>query len=172
MILLGLGSNMGDREQNLQQSLQLLAADGKVKIEKLSSIYETSPFGVTDQADFLNMVVRVKTHLAPAELLAKCLEVEQVMGRIRTRHWGPRIIDIDLLIYDDIQMQSETLTLPHPGIVFRTFVLVPMRDVAPKLQLEDGPIVEVLVSSFSASREHEVRLWRIVDWDSSRKCFV
>lgn len=172
MILLGLGSNMGDREQNLQQSLRLLEADGKVKIEKLSSIYETVPFGVRDQADFLNMVIRVQTSLAPIDLLAKCLKVEQVMGRIRTRHWGPRVIDIDLLIYDDVKMESETLKLPHPGILHRAFVLIPLRDVAPSLPLKDGRIVEALVSGLSANSVREVQHWKNVNWDSSRKCFV
>ena len=172
MILLGLGSNMGDREQKLQQALQLLEADGKVKIEKLSSIYETAPFGVTDQADFLNMVVRVQTSLAPAELLAKCLEVEQVMGRIRTRHWGPRVIDIDLLIYDDVQIVSETLMLPHPGILRRAFVLIPLRDVASSLPLKDGRTVEALALGLSANSAREVQHWKNVNWDSSKKCFV
>lgn len=172
MILLGLGSNMGEREQNLQQALQLLEADGKVKIAKLSSIYETAPFGVTEQADFLNMVVRVETSLAPSELLAKCLEVEQVMGRIRTRRWGPRVIDIDLLIYDDVKMTSETLTLPHPGMINRAFVLIPLRDVAPSLPLKNGQVVEAWASGLSANSVQEVQHWKNVDWDSSRKCFV
>lgn len=172
MILIGLGSNMGDREQNLQQALRLLENEGGVLINKVSSIYETAPFGVMDQADFLNMAASIETHLPPEKLLQLCLKVEENMGRIRTRHWGPRIIDIDLLIYDNLHIRDESLTLPHPGIVHRSFVLVPLRDVAPQLQLADGRTVEDLVYGIAEIGKQEVRLWKDVEWDSSKKCFV
>lgn len=172
MILLGLGSNMGDREQNLQQALCLLEKDGSVRINQVSSIYETNPFGVMDQADFLNMAASVETHLAPEKLLQMCLNVEKAVGRIRTRHWGPRIIDIDLLVYDNVQMKDEALTLPHPEIARRAFVWVPLRDIMPQLQLADGRTVEELAADTTEISKQGVRLWKNIEWDSSKKCFV
>lgn len=172
MILLGLGSNMGERDKNLQQALGLLEADGTVRIDKISSIYETAPFGVTDQADFSNMVVRISTELSPEELLQKCIEVEKRMGRIRDRHWGPRIIDMDLLVYDNVQTRSEMLILPHPGIEHRAFVLIPLQEVAVRLRLPDGRTVEEMIAGSTEISEQVIRLWKKVDWDSSNKCFV
>jgi 2-amino-4-hydroxy-6-hydroxymethyldihydropteridine diphosphokinase len=172
MILLGLGSNMGEREQNLQKALGLLEEDGRVRIDKISSIYETVPFGVKDQADFLNMAALVQTCLAPEELLKKCLAAEQTMGRIRTRHWGPRIIDIDILTYNAVQMDGPELTLPHPGLVHRPFVLIPLLEIAPKLCLANGRTVEELTAAPGDVNWQEVRLYRRVGWDSFKKCFV
>ena len=172
MILIGLGSNMGEREQNLQQALGMLEADSSIRIEKISSIYETAPFGVMDQDDFLNMVVAVETELSPENLLQKCLGVENAMGRVRSRHWGPRIIDLDLLFYDAVQMQTNNLTLPHPGIGQRAFVLIPMRDVVMDVQLPGGLIIDSMLVSLMESGRQEVRLWKKVEWDSTKKCFV
>jgi len=172
MILLGLGSNIGNRELNLQKALCLLEADSNLRIDKVSSIYETAPFGVTDQADFLNMVATVVTSLSPMELLKKCLMVEDAMGRIRTRRWGPRIIDIDLLVYDNASIQDEALKLPHPGIAERAFVLVPLREVAMKLQETERSAVQELISGSAEISGQGVRLWKSVDWDSGKRCFV
>jgi len=172
MIILGLGTNLGEREQNLQQALKLLEADGKIRVDHLSSLYETAPFGVTDQPDFLNMVVSVKTDLSPQKLLHKCLHVENEMGRIRTRHWGPRVIDIDLLIFDEVQLQSEELTLPHPGILQRAFVMLPLRDLVPSLQLENGRTVMDMALEFEQFDGSGVRIQKKVEWDSAAKCFV
>ena len=172
MILIGLGSNIGEREQNLQQALGLLEMDGTIRIFKISSIYETAPFGVMDQDDFLNMVVAVETELSPENLLQKCLGVENAMGRVRSRHWGPRIIDLDLLFYDAVQMQTNNLTLPHPGIGQRAFVLIPMRDVAMDTQLQGWRTIDSMLAGVTESGEQEVRLWKKVEWDSTRKCFV
>lgn len=172
MILIGLGSNIGERDQNLRHALGMLEADSSIRIEKVSSIYETAPFGVMDQDDFLNMVVAVKTKLSPEKLLQKCLAVESAMGRVRSRHWGPRIIDLDLLIYDALQMQTDHLTLPHPGIGKRAFVMIPMRDVAVDVLLPGGLTIDSLLAGLTESGRQEVRLWKKVEWDSTRKCFV
>lgn len=172
MILLGLGSNLGEREKNLERALMLLEEDGSIWIDIVSSIYETTPFGVTDQPDFLNMAARVKTGLSPMDLLKKCLTVENEMGRIRTRHWGPRVIDIDLLVYHNIQMNQESLTLPHPGIANRPFVLIPLQDIAGQLALPEGREVAELIVKCNGPGEQGVRLWRKVEWDSLKKCFV
>ena len=172
MILIGLGSNMGERDHHLQQALGLLEMDGSIRIDKVSSLYETAPFGVTDQDEFLNMVVAVKTELSPEKLLQKCLAVENAMGRVRFRHWGPRIIDLDLLIYDAVQMQTDNLTLPHPGIEQRAFVLIPMRDVVLDIQLPGGFTIDSMLAGLTESGGQEVQLWKKVEWDSARKCFV
>jgi len=172
MIILGLGTNMGKREQNLQQALKLMTSDGDVEICQMSSIYETVPFGVTDQPDFLNMTVSVQTHLTPQELLHKCLAVEKAMGRIRTRHWGPRIIDIDLLVFEEVQLVSEELTLPHPGILQRAFVLIPLRDIAPTLSLANGRTTTEMALELENLAGPEVHRRKKVAWSSLTKCFV
>ena len=172
MIILGLGTNLGEREHNLQQALKLLVTDGTIRIDQVSSLYETAPFGVTDQPDFLNMVVSVKTDLSPKELLHKCLHVENEMGRIRTRHWGPRVIDIDLLFFDEVQLQSEELSLPHPGILQRAFVVLPLRDLVPLLRLENGRTVMDMAVEFEQLGGSGVRIQKKVEWDSVEKCFV
>lgn len=125
-----LGSNLGDKEKNLRQALALLAEQG-VKIVKVSSFIETKPYGVTDQPAFLNGVCCVETELAPLKLLELLLATEQQMGRVRLRHWGERNIDLDLLLYEDICMTGEKLTLPHPDMQNRDFVLLPLAEIAP-----------------------------------------
>lgn len=127
-----LGSNLGDRQQNLQQALKLLAEQG-IKIVKVSSFIETAPYGVTDQPAFLNGVCCVETELNPLELLELLLGTEQQMGRVRLRHWGERNIDLDLLLHEDICMTSDKLNLPHPDMQNRDFVLLPLAEIAPDL---------------------------------------
>ena len=127
-----LGSNLGDRQKNLQQALALLAEQG-VKIVRVSAFIETEPYGVTDQPAFLNGVCCVETELAPLELLELLLATEQQMGRVRLRHWGERNIDLDLLLYEDVCLTGEKLTLPHPDMQNRDFVLLPLAEIAPDL---------------------------------------
>ena len=131
-IYIALGSNLGDRAGNLARALQLLPARG-VHIRQVSDFLETRAYGVTDQPDFLNAVARVETGLAPEQLLQVLLQVEKLMGRVRKRHWGERNIDLDLLLYGDLVYQSKTLTLPHPDMLNREFVLAPLAQIAPKL---------------------------------------
>lgn len=130
MICLGLGSNLGDREGNIAAAVARLAAWPGVTVERVSSLYETAPVGYTDQPDFLNAVVRVRTTLTPRELLAACLAVERELGRERKIRWGPRTIDIDVLFFDDAVVETDELTLPHPRFHERCFVLVPLAEVA------------------------------------------
>lgn len=127
-----LGSNLGNRQQNLQQALHLLAEQG-IKIVKVSSFIETAPYGVTDQPAFLNGVCCVETGLEPLNLLEVLLGTEQQMGRVRLRHWGERNIDLDLLLYEDTCMTSDKLNLPHPDMQNRDFVLLPLAEIAPDL---------------------------------------
>ncbi|MBQ7317776.1 MAG: 2-amino-4-hydroxy-6-hydroxymethyldihydropteridine diphosphokinase [Phascolarctobacterium sp.] len=126
-----LGSNLGNREENLRTALKYLEANG-VQVVKVSTFIETEPYGVTDQPGFINAVCQVATELAPLELLRLLLSIEQEMGRVRLRRWGERNIDLDLLLYEDAVLESEELTLPHPDMHNRDFVLVPLAEIAPE----------------------------------------
>ena len=127
-----LGSNLGDKEANLRKALELLQERG-VEIVKTSTFISTEPYGVTDQPQFLNGVREVRTSLVPLALLHTLLEIEQEMGRVRLRHWGERNIDLDLLLYEDVVMDTPELKLPHPDMQNRDFVLLPLAEIAPEL---------------------------------------
>jgi 2-amino-4-hydroxy-6-hydroxymethyldihydropteridine diphosphokinase len=130
-IYLGLGTNLGDRGANLQAALEALPP--KVTLLAQSPIYQTPPWGYTDQADFLNMVVAANTRLRPRQLLRYVKKIEKLVGRTATFRWGPREIDIDILFYDDLNYTSRKLTIPHPRVHERAFMLVPLADLAPHL---------------------------------------
>jgi 2-amino-4-hydroxy-6-hydroxymethyldihydropteridine diphosphokinase len=143
---LGLGSNAGDRLENLRAAADALLAHG-VEVVASSSVYETEPQGeVLDQPDFLNACLAFETELGPEELLIVCKEVEHSLGRARggVRH-GPRLIDVDLLLLGDLEYRSERLLLPHPEILSRRFVLEPLLELDPGLALPDGtPLADAL----------------------------
>ncbi|MGQ9476075.1 MAG: 2-amino-4-hydroxy-6-hydroxymethyldihydropteridine diphosphokinase [Actinomycetota bacterium] len=130
-VYLGLGSNLGDRRENLLSALRKLDSIPGVKVLRVSSIYESEPWGLADQPDFLNLVALVATSLTPPEMLEACLEVERALGRVRGVRWGPRVIDVDILLYDDIVWECEDLVIPHPRMGERDFVLVPLRELDP-----------------------------------------
>lgn len=127
---IALGSNLGDKEKNLRRALLLLTQQG-VEVVKVSSFITTEPYGVTDQPQFLNAVCEVRTNLAPLALLDVLLATELAMGRVRLRHWGERNIDLDLLLYGNVVMNTKRLRLPHPDIQNRDFVLLPLAEIAP-----------------------------------------
>ncbi len=127
---LSLGSNVGDRAANLHCAIAALTERG-IRVVKQSSIYETEPLGFRDQDWFLNCAIEIESLLSPRELLEALLEIEQGMGRQRTRPMGPRIIDIDILLYGNEDIQSDELTIPHPRMTERKFVLVPLSEIAP-----------------------------------------
>ena len=124
---IALGSNIGDPRGNVEVALEHIAALGRV-IAK-SSLYATKPWGVTDQPDFCNAVVQIESDLSPHELLTALKEIEVRMGRTATYRWGPRLIDLDLLTYGDVSVSDEALTLPHPHMNDRSFVLVPLAEI-------------------------------------------
>lgn len=127
-VYLGLGANLGDRQSNISQALQLLRQH--LTIERISACYETSPVGYLDQPDFINIACRASTELAPRELLRFVKQVEQRMGRLATFRYGPRLIDVDILLYDDLVLDTAELTIPHPRMAERAFVLVPLAEIA------------------------------------------
>lgn len=136
---LGLGSNVGDRAAHLQAAVELLGQRG-VEVEAVSSAYETEPVGeVLDQADFLNAAIRIRTELEPEALLDVCKQVESERGRAldAPRH-SPRPLDVDLLLLGDLEIETDRLTLPHPQVTSRRFVLVPLLELDPDLTLPDG----------------------------------
>ncbi|CAD2071967.1 2-amino-4-hydroxy-6-hydroxymethyldihydropteridine diphosphokinase [Phocicoccus pinnipedialis] len=130
---LGLGTNIGERYKNLRNAIELLAENPDVTVRKESQIYETAPYGMTDQPDFLNMVIEVETNLSPTNLLYFGLEIEEKLGRVRKEVWGPRIIDVDVLIYEDLELNIDDLTVPHIEMHKREFVLEPFNEIAPKV---------------------------------------
>ena len=129
IVYLGLGSNLGERARNLEESLERIAE--LARIEKKSRIYETEPWGLKNQPNFLNQVVRVKSGLKPLELLSALKNIEKTMGRKKSVKYGPRLIDLDILFYDDLVMKTDKLTIPHPLLTQRAFVLVPLNEIAP-----------------------------------------
>jgi 2-amino-4-hydroxy-6-hydroxymethyldihydropteridine diphosphokinase len=131
-IYLGLGSNLGDRGDNLRRAVQALAPE--VTVVRESAVYETPPWGVENQPGFLNMTLKAETDLAPAALRDHVKNVERKVGRKRTFRWGPRVIDIDILLYDDLIVDTPNLVIPHPQMHKRPFVLVPLASIAPDLK--------------------------------------
>ena len=135
---LGLGANMGRRARMLAAALRALDATEGLGLIAASSVYETEPAGVTDQPAFLNMVARFGCSLTPAALLGAVQAVERDLGRVRTARWGPRTIDVDVLLLGEERLQTEELTIPHPELTRRQFVLVPLAELAPDLLLPGG----------------------------------
>jgi 2-amino-4-hydroxy-6-hydroxymethyldihydropteridine diphosphokinase len=135
----GLGSNQGDRDANLRSAVDELPAHG-IEVDAVSSTYETEPVGeVTEQPDFLNAAARIRTELEPERVLDACKAIEIEHGRMfgAPRH-GPRPLDIDVLLLGDVELSTERLTLPHPEVTRRRFVLVPLLELDPELELPDG----------------------------------
>jgi 2-amino-4-hydroxy-6-hydroxymethyldihydropteridine diphosphokinase len=130
---LGLGSNIGDREQNLREALAKLAAPD-LRVARLSSVYETEPVGFAAQRWFLNLVVEIETDLFPMQLLSRTAKIEQALGRARTVKNGPRTLDIDILLYGRAVVRSAKLEIPHPRMAERRFVLAPLAELAPDLR--------------------------------------
>lgn len=131
---IGLGSNMGDRYRYLNQAVRLLSEHPSIQLVNYSSIYETDPVGYEEQEQFLNMVIEVKTSLRPDELLDECLATEQKFGRKRDIRWGPRTIDLDILLFNQENIETEKLIIPHPRMAERAFVMVPLLEINPDFQ--------------------------------------
>lgn len=132
---LGLGSNLGDRMEQLRQAAGLIAAAEGIASVRPSPVYETDPVGLTQQPRFLNAVLEVETDLEARGLLELAMSVEAALGRVREERWGPRTIDVDILVLEDTEIDEPDLTVPHPRLIERAFVLEPLADLAPRLRL-------------------------------------
>jgi 2-amino-4-hydroxy-6-hydroxymethyldihydropteridine diphosphokinase len=145
---IGLGANLGDREQAIRRAAELIGA------RRLSTIIETEPWGVTDQPPFLNAVAELETELRPRELLDELLRVERELGRVRDgRRWGPRAIDLDLLLYGEETIEEPGLSVPHPHLAERLFVLEPLAELAPALVVPGRGRVDHLLRGLQSAHE-------------------
>ena len=160
---LGLGANLGERETALGAALDALQASGQVQVLAVSSLYETAPMYVRDQPAFLNAVARVETPLTPEALLDLLKATEVARGRVARYRYGPREVDLDILLYDDLVLETPRLTIPHKRLAERAFVLVPLAELAPGLRLPGtGEAVEALIP---ATLEADIpRRIRANDW--------
>ena len=141
----GIGSNLGDRETNLGQAIELLSAEDGIEVVAVSEIRETDPVGPVQQGQFLNGAVKVDTSLGPRQLLDRLLSLENRLGRVRSERWGPRTIDLDLLLYGGERVDEPGLTVPHPRLHERRFALEPLLDLDPALEIPGlGPISTLL----------------------------
>lgn len=143
---LGLGSNVGERLEQLESAIKILDNVEGVQVSQISSVYETEPVGYVDQTNFLNLCVEVKTELTPQQLLQQCFYTEQQLHRVRDIRWGPRTLDVDILLYEDEIIEEENLIVPHPRMRERAFVLTPLSDIAadvvePRTQLSISELV-------------------------------
>jgi 2-amino-4-hydroxy-6-hydroxymethyldihydropteridine diphosphokinase len=155
--LIGLGSNVGDRLQFLQRAVKQLGETIGVQVRDVSSVYETEPVGSAAQAWFLNAVVAVDTSLNPVTLLQQTQAIERALGRETTYHWGPRTIDLDILLYGNTQVNTATLTIPHAELCQRAFVMIPLLELVPGLVLPDG--TEVSACLIRLMPPQQVRLF-------------
>lgn len=163
---LGLGGNIGDPRSAMSTALRILDDSATVSVQAVSSLYRTPPWGLVDQPDFLNAVARIETELSPRGLLDACLSAERVLKRVRNERWGPRAIDIDVLVYGDALVSEEGLSIPHPRIAERAFVLVPLLEIAPKLIIGGVALAQALAKldiSDIVKIDTEADWWQMVD---------
>lgn len=157
---IGLGTNIEPRIDYLNKALRLLKKDKRINVLKASSIYQTAPVGYTDQPDFLNMVIEIDTSLIAIDLLDVCQDIEQHLGRKRTIRFGPRTIDLDILVYNQENRQSERLIIPHPRMYERAFVLVPLKEIAPNLHIPkiEKRVID-LIEELTVDATRDVKLY-------------
>lgn len=141
---LGIGGNIGDTRANIEDTIELLKRNDAIEVTNISSFYETEPVGYTDQDWFLNVVVEVETTLEPLELLDYCQYIENELKRERTIRWGPRTIDIDILLYENYSSDSEVLTVPHPRMTQRAFAMVPLYEINTELVIDGKDIKDII----------------------------
>ncbi|PLR78912.1 2-amino-4-hydroxy-6-hydroxymethyldihydropteridine diphosphokinase [Bacillus sp. V3-13] len=157
---IGLGSNLGDRAEYLRKAIVHLENHKQIHVVNNSSIYETEPIGYLEQDKFLNLVIQITTGLNPHELLDACLNIEQLLGRKREILWGPRTIDLDILLYNQENIETEKLIIPHPRIQERAFVLIPLVEVGRNSM---PPVVDIQMLECwleGLSDKEGVRIWK------------
>jgi len=152
LVYLGLGSNLSDPEQQIRKAIVQIANITEIKISAMSSLYFSRPMGPQDQPDYMNAAIEIKTTLKPIALLDKLQAIENNAGRIRKENrWGARILDIDMLLYNDESIDTERLTVPHYGLQEREFVLIPLAEIDNKLMLPNGESVSTLAEKIASN---------------------
>ena len=152
LVYIGFGSNIGDRLKHIQNALHILSQTEGISLETISSIYKTDPVGYEAQGEFLNGVAAIQTSLSPLSLLNTLKDIETAIGRQHRIRWGPREIDLDILIYGDVCLQTEKLVVPHPEMHLRGFVLVPLAEIAPNFV---HPVFQETVQTLLARLEDD-----------------
>jgi len=151
---IGLGANQGDPVENLKAALDCINNNPRITVTNVSSVYLTEPVGYEDQPWFHNCVAELETDLEPFELLAALQEIEDELGRVRTVRWGPRTIDLDILLYDGMKLNEQHLVIPHPRMRERAFVMVPLAEIAPETLLPDGEIIGVVSGNIEDKKKN------------------
>ncbi len=150
-VFIGIGSNLGDRRANCRAAVRMLEERG-IRVVKTSALIETEPWGVKEQPPFINMALEAETELDPQMLLGALKDIERALGRQETLRWGPRTVDLDILFYDDLVMNGETLRIPHPLLHARDFVLIPLAGIAPD---KVHPILKKTIAELRRELEHD-----------------
>jgi 2-amino-4-hydroxy-6-hydroxymethyldihydropteridine diphosphokinase len=171
IVYFSLGTNIGDREVHLRKALNLLQQDNRMQLVTISSIYETDPVGYKEQPPFLNIAVKIRTSYQPLELLSKTQEIEAILGRERNIRWGPRIIDLDILLYNQENIQTESLIVPHPRMTERGFVLIPLFELNPRIKIPGSNLsIDQLINQLLD--KEGVRLWKQISGEEELEPFV
>jgi 2-amino-4-hydroxy-6-hydroxymethyldihydropteridine diphosphokinase len=167
---ISLGSNLGDRIGFLRNAIKSLITHSEVELITSSSIYETSPVGYSNQGNFLNMVIKIETSFSAKQLLEICLMTEKQLGRVRDIRWGPRTVDLDILLFNNENIKSEKLIIPHPRMHERTFVLVPLLEIdqTVKIPTLKAPLNEILDG---ISDKEGVHLWKQINGEDAFALF-
>ncbi|KQZ82016.1 2-amino-4-hydroxy-6-hydroxymethyldihydropteridine pyrophosphokinase [Mesorhizobium sp. Root157] len=152
-VFISLGGNLGDPKKSMASALRLLAAAPGVEVVAVSSLYRTPPWGKLDQPDFLNAAAELSTSLSPHDLLDLCLETERKLKRVREERWGPRVIDLDILVFGDRVIHETGLEVPHPRMLERAFVLAPLAEIAPQLSVDAKRVSDRLAGVDAAGIE-------------------
>ncbi|MNO25077.1 Bifunctional folate synthesis protein [compost metagenome] len=162
---IALGANLGDREGTLKEALNRLNQRAEIEVVRCSSVYETEPVGYLDQPQFLNMAAVLRTTLAPEALLHEMLDIENQLGRVRDVRYGPRTVDLDLLWVENQRFDTPDLTLPHPRMLERAFVLIPLDDVVPQNEESPGLRQFITAALQDIDGREGIRLWTTNVWD-------
>jgi 2-amino-4-hydroxy-6-hydroxymethyldihydropteridine diphosphokinase len=159
-VYLGVGSNLGNRQGNIKKAARLLGENGNIQVVRRSSFYETEPVGYKKQPDFLNCIFEIKTSLTPLVLLKVLKNIEKKLKRVKNIKWGPRLIDLDILLYGNKVIEKTNLTIPHPEMHKRRFILAPLAEIAPEIihPLKKKTILELYKN---LSDKHKVRKLKI-----------
>lgn len=156
--MIGLGGNVGDVIANMAGALHLFHENAECSVVKVSAVYRTPPWGIEDQDWFHNACAELETSLQPIELLDECLRIERIFKRIREIRWGPRTLDLDVLVYADVELKTERLTVPHPRMHERAFVMKPLNDIAPETEFHGKKPADWLVGLDDVKQLEEMPL--------------